>query len=473
MSSARPDEVFNAPEFGIDRLRLVFVDREQENAYTREALGRSLGFSRAFLVAGALLYAAFGTFDVAIGGNSVYILWFVRGAVVCPVLIAVLALTYHRAFLCIGQYALAAAMLVAGLGIVAMTAVIPPPFNEMYYADLIMLMVFCSALIRLHVRFSAVVSLALFASYQVVALAINPLPQAVIERNDFFFIVAAGVGLLAAYIRDSHLRRSFISQKIIEAKNRTLNLLFVEADKANKSKSEFLANMSHELRTPLNAVIGFSEMLSRQHLGPLGHARYGEYVSHINVAGLHLLAIINDILDLAKAETGKLQLQIEECNLVECLKNCILMCREPAERTNVKLVLCESSPALRVLADRRLLFQAVLNLVANAVKFTPPGGTVELRLALTKGCGVEIVVRDTGIGIAPENIERVFVPFEQVESSLARKNGGTGLGLPYAKKLIELHGGTLHLASKVDKGTTVTISLPADRVVSRALKVAV
>ena len=129
--------------------------------------------------------------------------------------------------------------------------------------------------------------------------------------------------------------------------------------------------------------------------------------------------------------------------------------------------------AVRLLADRRLMFQAVLNLVANAVKFTPPGGTVDLRFVLTKEGGVEIVVHDTGIGIAPENIERVFVPFEQVESSLARKNGGTGLGLPYAKKLVELHGGTLRLASEVNKGTTVTISLPADRVVSEPLQVAV
>jgi two-component system, cell cycle sensor histidine kinase PleC len=468
--------VSTAPEYELDKVRLVFADAELERRFTREALISSIGFIRAYLIAGIGLYMVFGILDALVGAQSVHLLWIIRYAVVSPILVIVLILTCYPVFIRIGQYALACTMVASGLGIVWMTAVMAPPLNAMYYAGLIMVVIYCSSLIRLQVFISAAISAVLVASYQAVALWINPLPLKILVSNDFFLFMATAVGLFSAYIQELYMRRSYVAQKIIEAKNKTLNVLLVEADKANKSKSEFLANMSHELRTPLNAIIGFSDILRKQLLGPVGNAKYAEYVADINDSGQHLLAIINDILDLAKAEAGKLELQIEECDLTMCLDDCVRMCRGRADNGGVHLALSDRLQPIHAMVDRRLIFQAVLNLVSNAIKFTPAGGRVELRLSAGSE-GIKIEVGDTGIGIAPDDMARVLIPFEQVESSFARRQGGTGLGLPYAKKLIELHGGALHLASEVGKGTTVTIVLPRSRLVSQsdrnAVKIAV
>ncbi len=455
------------PKFELDRLRLAFVDGEQERTFARETLIHSIGFIRAYLVAGAVLYMAFGILDAMVGAKSVHALWIIRYVVVCPVLITVFALTFFPLFVRIGQYALASTMLVSGFGIVVMTAIMAPPFNSMYYAGLIMVVIYCSSLIRLKFYHSVTISALLIAGYQVTAAWINPVPFAVFISNDFFLVMATAVGLFSGYIQELYIRRSYVSRKVIEAKNETLNVLLREADKANKSKGEFLANMSHELRTPLNAIIGFSDVLKRQLYGPLGHRKYGEYVTDINDSGSHLLAIINDILDLAKAEAGKLEPQIDECDLAECVDDCLRMCRGRAENGNVRLTAGEVASPVYALVDRRLIFQAILNLVTNAIKFTLPGGTVTLSLTASERDGAVLKVCDTGIGIAREDLERVLIPFEQVESSLSRKNGGTGLGLPYAKELVELHDGTLHIASELGKGTTVTIFLPPGRLIAR------
>jgi two-component system, cell cycle sensor histidine kinase PleC len=468
MSDSGSAARYSAPDYAIDKVRLVFVDGEQEKAFTHDALVDSIGIIRAYLVAGTGLYIAFGFLDNIVGGNSVDVMWFIRYMIVCPVLLGVLALTFHPSFERFGQYALGSTMLVSGLGIVVMTGIMEQPFAGMYYAGLVMVVIYCSALIRLHIVVSALISTFLVLCYQVVALTINPVPGEILASNDFFLIMATGVGLFSAYIQELYIRRSYASQKIIEAKSEALNLLFVEAEKANRSKSEFLANMSHELRTPLNAIIGFSDVLGRELFGPLGDPKYGEYVKDINDSGQHLLEIINDILDLAKAESGKLELETEECDIGSILDDCVRMCRGRAEKGHIRLVVNDGASGFRALADRRLLLQAILNLVTNSIKFTLPGGTVEVCVPPPlPGEGLDIRVRDTGIGIAREHLERILVPFEQIESSRARKNGGTGLGLPYTKKLIELHGGTLRIESKLNEGTTVTIVLPPERVVSR------
>jgi len=455
------------PEFELDRLRLRFVDDEQEKTFVREAMAKAMGFIQAYLVAGIALYVTFGVLDSLVGAKSVEALWIIRYGVVCPVALAVLALTFFPFFQRIGQFALASSMFTSGFGIVVMTALMAPPFNGMYYAGLIMVVIYCASLIRLKFFLSATISITLVLCYQVVALWINPLPRAVFISNDFFLIMATAVGSFTGYIQEIYIRRAYVDQKVIEAKNEALKILLRQADKANKSKSEFLANMSHELRTPLNAIIGFSDILQKELFGPLGDQRYSEYVVDINNSGTHLLDIINDILNLAKVQAGKLEPQIEECNLAEPLGDCLRMCRTRAESGGVRLTLGDVTPNSYALVDRRLIFQAVLNLVTNAVKFTPPGGSVTLSLLATQTYGAEIRVTDTGIGIAPEDLSRVLIPFEQVESALVRKNSGTGLGLPYAKELTELHDGTLRITSELNKGTTVTITLPPERMVAR------
>ena len=240
-----------------------------------------------------------------------------------------------------------------------------------------------------------------------------------------------------------------------------------QAEAANHAKSEFLANMSHELRTPLNAIIGFSEILAMQIFGPLGSERYRSYVEDIHESGNHLLGIINGILDLSKAEAGKLILDETEVDLAEVLRQSGRMFRTKAAERGIKLIfdLPEALPG--ILADSRLVSQVVINLISNAIKFTNQG-TVAVRLGREAEGACFIRVRDTGVGIAKENIAKVVEPFVQVESAFSRGHEGTGLGLPFVKKIMELHGGRLNIESELGEGTTVTVYFPAERTVARA-----
>jgi len=237
------------------------------------------------------------------------------------------------------------------------------------------------------------------------------------------------------------------------------------AEAANKMKSEFLANMSHELRTPLNAIIGFSDLMAGELFGPLGASVYKGYATDILGSGRHLLQIINDILDISKIEAGTMQLNLEDVGLEEMIASCrrAVMPRATQSGLTVTMKVPED---MAVVADPTIIKRMLLNLLTNAVKFTPSGGTISIDAASTTAsasapAGIEITVTDTGIGMSEKDIEIALLPFRQVDGSLSRRHEGTGLGLPLAKSLAELHGGTLTLESEVGIGTTVTVRLPA------------
>jgi signal transduction histidine kinase len=326
-----------------------------------------------------------------------------------------------------------------------------------------MVVSYCGSLTRLKFQYSVLVSIALFLAYQGVCIWINPIPLEFYISNDFFLAMATCVGLLSAYVQELYIRKAYVGRKIAEEKRRVASEALEESMRANRSKSEFLATMSHELRTPLNAIIGFSDIIRRELFGPKGIERYPDYANDIHESGSHLLAIINDILDLAKAESGKLELNEMDVDAAEILESCVRMCHGRAEAGKVELVFLGGQNEVRVLADPRFLQQIVVNLLSNAIKFTPEGGRVRLDVSETPEKGVSFAIADTGIGIAPENIQRVLRPFEQVETSLSRRHGGTGLGLPYAKRLTDLHGGELLIESELERGTTVTVKLPPSR----------
>jgi PAS domain S-box-containing protein len=235
------------------------------------------------------------------------------------------------------------------------------------------------------------------------------------------------------------------------------------AESANRTKSEFLANMSHELRTPLNAIIGFSESLQRGLCGTLGE-KQREYVHDIHGAGQHLLAIINDVLDLSRIESGKAALFEEDADLAQVATSALRMIQPRADEKRL-VAAAEGLEALPIVrGDSTRLQQVLLNLLSNAVKFTPDGGRVSLRGFVDADGAVAITVADTGIGIEPSDVPKVLMPFELVESAFSRKYKGTGLGLPLAKRLVEMHEGTLTIESVPRLGTRVTVRLPASRV---------
>ena len=244
------------------------------------------------------------------------------------------------------------------------------------------------------------------------------------------------------------------------------------AEEASRVKSEFLSNMSHELRTPLNAIIGFSQIIKEQTFGPVGSTKYRDYATDIHDSGLHLLELINEVLDYSKIEAGAAELQEEIVDVSDIVDSVIRMIGDRATKQGVELIVVAEDNLPKLRADAKKIRQILLNLLTNAIKFTQKGGMVTVTIWARSGSGYVLQVADTGIGISLADIPKALGVFGQVDSSFSRQHEGTGLGLPLTKSLAELHGGSLDLQSQPGVGTTVTIRLPAERLVGSAGSIA-
>lgn len=238
-----------------------------------------------------------------------------------------------------------------------------------------------------------------------------------------------------------------------------------EADIANKSKSAFLANMSHELRTPLNAIIGFSELMQNEIFGPLNNDKYKEYMKDIHFSSRHLLEIINDVLDMSKIEAGKVELSESEIVTADLFESVKRIMGDRAQAADIKLNFMVEDGMPHIKADQRLLRQVLINLISNAIKFSSPGKEVYTKCHVVPGAGFRIIVEDEGCGIPDEKIDIVQEPFGQVNDPRYSSSQGTGLGLPLAKAMIEMHKGTLKIESEVGKGTNIYLDFPEDRII--------
>ncbi len=270
----------------------------------------------------------------------------------------------------------------------------------------------------------------------------------VVTRGGRYF----GIGTSEALVRSK--------VALLMSREERLKSALLVAQDASRTKSNFLALMSHELRTPLNAIIGFSEVLSSELFGPHGSPRYREYSADIHGAGKHLLALINDILDLSKSEAGRLDIYPEPVELRVLFGDCLRLMQERVREQGLRVAI-EVPPGLPpVMADALRMKQIVLNLLSNAVKFTPRGGRIVLAAERLRDGGVSLTVSDSGIGMAAEMIPLALEPFRQIASPLSRKVEGTGLGLSLVKSLTEQHGGSLEIESAPDAGTRVRLSFP-------------
>ncbi|HEY2068776.1 MAG TPA: ATP-binding protein [Rhizomicrobium sp.] len=309
-----------------------------------------------------------------------------------------------------------------------------------------------------------------YAVYGVVLVGL-PLREGGLEYYGLSLLAALYVGYLAwmsrqifTTARDMLMLRDDKNDLIaaLAGSKAESDAALVRAENASRAKSEFLANMSHELRTPLNAILGFSETIFS---GLLPAARHGEYAKIIHQSGHHLLALINDILDLAKIEAGGLRLREADMDLTLLIAECMPLMEVKARDGRITMHMDIARRLPLIAADERALKQVLLNLLSNAVKFTPPGGAVTCFARLAEDGGPEFGVSDTGVGIAPEDQERVFQNFGQGRHDIVTVDKGTGLGLPIVRGLVEAHGGTVTLTSSVGEGTIVTVRLPVARIV--------
>jgi len=277
--------------------------------------------------------------------------------------------------------------------------------------------------------------------------------------------------LAAASTREAERLRAAVAEleetkRRLEATTKDLTAALDAAGAGDRAKSQFLATMSHELRTPLNAIIGFAEFVGADLCGPLTD-KQRSYIGDIHRAGRHLLDLVNDVLDLSRVDARHLVLDEDVLDLGETIAGAVTMVALRAEEAGIALRSSVAADLPLVRADPRRLRQVLLNLLSNAVKFTPKGGAITLT-AERRAADIALAVADTGIGMAPEHISIALARFGQVDNRLARRYEGTGLGLPLVKRLVELHGGTITIESALGRGTTVTVLLPAGRIINRA-----
>lgn len=476
-------------------------------AHLNEGQARRLWTVAAGIVLGA---GVWGThFITMLAYHSVIPLGYDVFLSACSILVAVAVASVGIALILRPNQALAGGAVV-GLGIGAMHYVgmlaVQGPFylqwNAAYVVSSLALGTLCSAVaayggirigkFRGRVFGAAALTLAVFSLHFTSMSALTIVYDPSVAFDDYAILapgtLAMAVGWIALLVvvfgvigsvLDNHLRqlRTGEAQRLrnhvmeleaakskLEQLSDTLVEALEEAAVANRTKSTFLAAMSHELRTPLNAVIGFSDVLLAELYGPLGAERYKEYAQDIRDSGTHLLSLINDVLDLSRLDAEQASLDDDEFAIEDVVLEAERMIEPQAEKAGVRLSHDMPRDLPMVRADRRRIRQILLNLVSNAAKFTHPGGSVHVS-AHYSAEGMIISVADTGIGIAKNDIPKAFERFGQVDSRLARKYQGTGLGLPLAKQLAELHGGKLTLTSAVGVGTTVTFTLPSERVI--------
>ena len=310
-----------------------------------------------------------------------------------------------------------------------------------------------------------------FAIWIVVVVSINTPHQTATLQLMIVLLSGIATVLLCGLLSESHRRAQreldlAAKQAKLEATNLQLEESRQQAEQASAAKSLFLANMSHELKTPLNAIIGFSEVIKNQTMGPAGAKNCAEYAEGILSSGHHLFELIGNVLDISKLEAGKMTLDEGVVEIAALVKTSVarLSQRGKDKRITLETDLLQEAPVIR--GDELKLKQVLLNLLSNAIKFTPEKGCVTIRSELARNGDLAIVVSDTGIGMSPDEIAIALEPFGQVDNGLAKLYEGTGIGLPLAKRLVELHGGKLVIESVRDAGTTICVLLPADRLVA-------
>lgn len=467
-----PNRSEGAHKAEMSRFTLLFDDANHEARFRRQTADQTASVARYFLIFGITIYTLFAFVDYLLiyDPYELYAVWFIRFLIVLPLALISLSFTGLQKFRQYFEFFLAIGLLLGGIGVIAMTLITSPPINFLYYAGITLITGYWISLVQLRFISYATTLSTLFVLYVTSSVLLTEIPQWALMNNAAFLFLGLLMSMFSKYVLEYFVRLEFLNSEALAVEKAQANELRFHAEAANHAKSEFLAVMSHELRTPLNAIIGFSDIIKDEMFGSVGQDQYRDYAGDINSSGRHLLGIINDILDLSKAESGKLDIAEDDFDISDIVDQSVRMVREKAQEADVALTCSRAEDKFIVVGDIRRVKQAIINILANAINFTPSGGSVNLSLEHQEDIGCIIKIRDTGIGIAEENISSILEPFVQVENAQTRQVGGTGLGLPLVKKIIELHGGRLDLESVLDEGTTVRLVLPQSRVVTPPVK---
>jgi len=426
------------------------------------------------LCVGVFVYITYAILDTTLSGPMHPDLLFLRYGIVMPLLIGV-AITFargwfrgreHLAFLICMALAVGSILYVHILFDKPVVRTIPPGATAIVF--LVWLIYLPSFRHTMAMALSVLLSLTVFT-------AVTDMGMPLLFVNVYFIglycaLLVTGMFFLDATERGHEafkqdLKRTFDLLRWSE--NRAIDL-YHDAKKAERAKEEFLAVASHELRTPMNAIIGFSEIMSKQMIGRIEPRKYHEYSIYIHDSGHHLLGLINDILDVSRAELGRITFEAKPFDIAATFESALTACTDDAERTGVRVRSDTSPRSVTILGDEARMAQAMANILSNAIKFSHRGGTVVASLASGEDGTVRFAVADTGIGIAADDIAAVMQPFQQAQSAFARNTGGLGLGLAICAIVARAHGGELRIESELDQGTVVTLVLPRRGVIDDA-----
>jgi signal transduction histidine kinase len=379
-------------------------------------------------------------------------LWTIR-TVVVAILSVCFAYTFTVSFRRYNQYMLLILAMVAGIGLVLMVAIISLEQGFNYYVGIILAFVYYYNFIGLRFPQALSANLLVLLMYNVVVVVVKDIPASMLVNNNFFLIGVSTIASMSGYTIEQQRRFRFYQSHLMA-------LLKEKADSANVAKSRFFASMSHELRTPLNAIIGYSEMLleDKRAKDTDQHVEEIKDLGSIETAGRYLLGLINNVLDLAKIEAGKIEPIIEEILVSDLVHRMEATVQPLAVKNNNELIINKTSAPDTLITDGMRVEQILINLLGNACKFSE-NGKIELQVEATDS-GVKFTVRDTGIGMTHEQVEHLFDEYTQADATIARDYGGTGLGLAISKQLCEVLGGTISVSSQPGQGTTFIVELP-------------
>ena len=443
----------------------TFRDPEREDEFQRHVNVDNASLVLATFLLGLLVWSSFGLLDWLIVTEGRGIVLTIRFVLVLPLGLFFLGLAAFKELYRYTQVFIALICMICGCGIATMTLFMTAPENVYYVSGVIIVLTYLAVIFQTQFLITIGAILVIAGYYGAATYLVSPVTMREAWVIIFFIGTSVMLSMFVRYTQEIRARRDFMRRRLINVYARRTSELLEEAKAAEEAKKKFLSIISHELRTPLNSIIGFSDIIKNESLGPLGSEQYKGFADSINDGGRQLLKIVNDIIHYARAETGKLELNLGTAAIRPFIADCVHQVRAGVadKSLEVNTDIAAEYDTLALTVDTRLLQHAIAHVLDNAVKFSPKQGRITIALSPAEDDTIALAVEDEGPGIDPSEAHRIFNPFEQSDDPLTRGTEGVGIGLPFAKKIFELHGGAVRIERAAEGGARVVMTLPASR----------